>query len=69
MDWRVFQFGFIFGVLISAYSEYSGATGFRTMSDLVAGGLLLGVLIEAAWFMIKMNYKLQTKAPKPHLRG
>lgn len=49
MNWRAFQAGFIFGVMIAAYSQHAGATGFKTMADLAAAGVVFGVLVDAFW--------------------
>lgn len=51
MNWRVFQVAFIFGVVLAAYSQSQGAMGFRTAADLLAGGIIMGILVEGAWAM------------------
>ena len=54
INYRVFSFGMIFGTVLAAYSMFSGATGFKSIPDLVAFGIFFGVVVESlAWTLLQ----------------
>jgi hypothetical protein len=59
MNWRAFQAGFICGTGLAAYSQYAGATGFQTAADLVTAGAVFGVLTDALWAAMWLQWRLR----------
>jgi Na+/glutamate symporter len=61
MNWRVFQFGMIFGTILAAYSQHMGASGFQTAADVVAGGALFGVVCDALVGTVRWSLEIERR--------